>query len=160
MTPTKLLIGQILVVLAIIVASIWIATQWAAAQLAYQTELGAPWFVAFGQPIYHPWSIFPWWFSFDAYAPIIFGEAGAIAATGGFIGCGAAIFGSLWRARQSNKVTTYGSARWATHRDVAAANSLMIAVSRSVDSARAICVTMAPSMSWPLRRPARARASA
>lgn len=121
MTPTKLLIGQILVVLAIIVAGIWIATQWAAAQLAYQPALGAPWFIAFGQPIYHPWSIFPWWFSFDAYAPIIFDEAGAIAAAGGFIGCGAAICGSLWRARQSNNLTTYGSARWADHRDIKAA---------------------------------------
>ncbi|EQB33254.1 hypothetical protein M529_05525 [Sphingobium ummariense RL-3] len=124
MTPTKLLIGQILVVLAIIVASIWVATQWAAAQLAYQPELGPPWFMAFGQPVYHPWSIFPWWFSFDAYAPIIFDEAGAIAAAGGFIGCGAAIFGSLWRARQSNNLTTYGSARWANHRDIKAASLL------------------------------------
>lgn len=26
--------------------------------------------VAFGQPIYPPWSIFPWWFSFDAYAAV------------------------------------------------------------------------------------------
>ncbi|BCI71413.1 hypothetical protein SPKIRA_22430 [Sphingomonas paucimobilis] len=34
MTPTKLLIGQILVVLAIILAGIWAATQWAAASLA------------------------------------------------------------------------------------------------------------------------------
>ena len=40
-TPTKLLIGQILVVLAIIVASIWTATQWAAAQLAYQPPAAA-----------------------------------------------------------------------------------------------------------------------
>jgi type IV secretion system protein VirD4 len=118
MTPTKLLIGQILAVLAIIVAGIWIATQWAAASLAYQPELGAPWFTAFGQPVYHPWSIFPWWFAFDAYAPVIFDEAGAIAAAGGFIGCGAAIFGSVWRARQSSNVTTYGSARWATNKDI------------------------------------------
>lgn len=124
MTPTKLLIGQIFVVLAIIVASIWIATQWAAVQLAFQPELGPPWFVAFEYPIYHPWSIFPWWFSFDAYAPIIFDEAGAIAAAGGFIGCGAAIFGSVWRARQSNNLTTYGSARWANHRDIRAAKLL------------------------------------
>ncbi len=121
MTPTKLLIGQFLVVLAIVVASIWIATQWEAAQLAYQPELGPPWFIAFGLPIYRPWSIFPWWFSFDAYAPIIFDEAGAIAALGGFVSCGAAIFGSLWRARQSNNLTTYGSARWATHKDMKAA---------------------------------------
>src|SRR3546814_2407483 len=121
MTPTKLLIGQILVVLAIIVASIWAATQWAAAQLAHQPELGTPWFVLLDQPIYHPWSVFPWWFSFDAYAPVIFDQAGAIAATGGFIGCGAAIAGSLWRARQSRDVTTYGSARWATHSGIRAA---------------------------------------
>lgn len=124
MTPTKLLIGQILVVLAIVVASIWSATQWAAAALAYQPQLGEPWFLLSGVPVYPPWSIFPWWFSFDAYAPIVFDEAGAIAATGGFVGCGAAIFGSLWRARQSNNLTTYGSARWATPKDIKAANLL------------------------------------
>ena len=124
MTPTKLLIGQILVVLAIIVASIWTATQWAAASLAYQPELGAPWIVISGYPVYAPWSLFPWWFSFDAYAPLIFDKAGAIAATGGFIGCGAAVAGSLWRARQSRDVTTYGSARWASDRDIKAAKLL------------------------------------
>ncbi|MCW6531306.1 conjugal transfer protein TraG [Sphingomonas sp. MMSM20] len=124
MTPTKLLIGQILVVLAIIVASIWTATQWAAASLAYQPELGPPWFTLFGTPVYHPWSIFPWWFAFDAYAPVIFDKAGAIAAAGGFVGCGAAIFGSVWRARQSRNVTTYGSARWATNKELAAAGLL------------------------------------
>jgi type IV secretion system protein VirD4 len=124
MTPTKLLIGQILVVLAIITLSIWTATQWAAAQLAYQPELGRPWFIVLGAPVYHPWSIFPWWFSFDAYAPIVFDEAGAIAAGGGFLGCGAAIFGSVWRARQSSNVTTYGSARWATRKDLSKAGLL------------------------------------
>ena len=91
MTPTKLLIGQMLVVLAIVTLGIWTATQWAAAQLAYQPELGPPWFTAFRHPIYHPWAIFPWWFSFDAYAPVIFDKAGAIAAAGGFLGCGAAV---------------------------------------------------------------------
>ena len=124
MTPTKLLIGQMLVVLAIVTLGIWTATQWAAAQLAYQPELGPPWFIAFGHPIYHPWAIFPWWFSFDAYAPVIFDKVGAIAAAGGFLGCGAAVFGSLWRARQSNSLTTYGSARWATRKDVKAAKLL------------------------------------
>jgi type IV secretion system protein VirD4 len=123
MTPTKLLIGQILVVMAIITLSIWTATQWAAASLAFQPELGPAWFTLFGRPVYHPWSIFffPWWFAFDAYAPIVFDKAGAIAAAGGFLGCGAAVFGSVWRARQSNNVTTYGSARWATNRDIATA---------------------------------------
>jgi hypothetical protein len=37
------------------------------------------------------------------------------------LGCGAAIFGSIWRARQQRNVTTYGSARWAGARDIRAA---------------------------------------
>ena len=124
MTPTKLLIGQIFVVLAIIVAGVWTATQWTAAALAYQPQLGEPWLLLFGMPLYRPWSIFVWWFQFDAYAPVVFDKAGAIAATGGLAGCAAAIFGSVWRARQSSNVTTYGSARWAGLRDIAAAGLL------------------------------------
>jgi len=118
MTPTKLLIGQILIVFAIVIAGIWIATQWAAAMLAYQPQLGEPWFILSDRPIYHPWALFWWWYSYDAYAPEVFDKAGILAGASGFIGCGAAIFGSLWRARQSKTVTTYGSARWASHRDV------------------------------------------
>ena len=118
MTPTKLLIGQIVVVFATVLASIWFATQWAAAQLAYQPELGAPWFRAFGVPFYRPWALFSWWFHFDAYAPHVFDKAGAIAGGGGFAGCATAIAGSLWRARQRRRVTTYGSARWATQREI------------------------------------------
>lgn len=38
MTPTKLLIGQILVVFAIVLAGRWAATQWAAAMLGYLTK--------------------------------------------------------------------------------------------------------------------------
>jgi hypothetical protein len=124
MTPTKLLIGQIIVVLVIVLLGIWIATQWAAAALAYQPELGRPWFVAFGRPIFLPWSLFVWWFSFDAYAPKVFDEAGAIAAGSGLVGCAAAIFGSLWRARQRNNLTTYGSARWADAHDIRKAGLL------------------------------------
>ncbi|WCM26286.1 conjugal transfer protein TraG [Sphingomonas sp. QA11] len=121
MTPTKLLIGQMLVVAAIIVASIWFATQWAAASLAYQPALGTPWFRLGGTPVYAPWSIFPWWFHFDAYAPVVFDEAGGIAAGSGIVACGAAIGGSVWRARRQRNVTTYGSARWANPRDIRAA---------------------------------------
>src|SRR3546814_7628619 len=41
-----------------------------------------------------------------------------LASASGFLGCAAAIAGSLWRARQSRHVTTYGSARWATPREI------------------------------------------
>ncbi|MGY4397653.1 type IV secretion system protein VirD4 [Sphingomonas sp. UYAg733] len=118
MTPTKLLIGQILTVFAIVIAGVWAATQWAAAMLAYQPELGAPWFLLFHTPVYRPWAIFAWWYHFDAYAPHVFDKAGTLAGASGFVGCGAAIFGSLWRARQQRHVTTYGSARWAETREM------------------------------------------
>lgn len=118
MTPTKLLIGQMLLVMAIIAAGVWAATQWAAAMLAHQPELGAAWFELAGHPVYRPWQLFAWWYHFDAYAPEVFDRAGALAAGSGFLGCGAAILGSLWRARQSGRVTTYGSARWASPREV------------------------------------------
>ena len=118
MTPTRLLIGQILIVFAIVIAGIWLATQWAAWKLAWQPELGAPWFLVGRWPVYRPWSIFPWWYHFDAYAPHVFDQAGTIASASGFVGCGAAIAGSLWRARQSRNVTTYGSARWARPREI------------------------------------------
>ena len=53
-----------------------------------------------------------------SYAPSVFNKAGSLAATSGFLGCAAAVAGSLWRARQSGEVTTYGSARWASEREV------------------------------------------
>jgi type IV secretion system protein VirD4 len=121
MTPTKLLIGQILIVFAIVLAGLWAATQWAAAMLAYQPELGWPWTVVGGFPVYRPWALFAWWYHFDAYAEPVFDKAGMLAAASGFVGCGAAIAGSLWRARQSNNVTTYGSARWAKPYEIDAA---------------------------------------
>ncbi|HTM81613.1 conjugal transfer protein TraG [Asticcacaulis sp.] len=124
MTPTKLLIGQILIVLLIMVLGIWAATQWAAAMLGYQAGLGAPWVLIFGWPVYRPWQLFLWWYHFDAYAPAVFFRAGCLAACSGFMGCIAAVAGSLWRARQTHLVTTYGSARWARSAEVEAAGLL------------------------------------
>ncbi|MES2137385.1 MAG: conjugal transfer protein TraG [Pseudomonadota bacterium] len=124
MTPTKLLIGQILVVFAILMLGVWAATQWAASMLAYQPELGPAWFELRGLPVYRPWALFPWWFHYDAYAPAVFDRAGALAGASGFLGCAAAVIGSLWRARQSGLVTTYGSARWATEAEVRRAGLL------------------------------------
>ena len=121
MTPTKLLIGQILIVFAIVFVGIWAATQWAASMLGYQPQLGQPWFTLFDTPFYKPWSIFPWWYHYEAYARPVFDKAGALAGASGFLGCAAAIAGSIWRARQARHVTTYGSARWATGKEVARA---------------------------------------
>ncbi len=124
MTPTKLLIGQILAVFAIMMFGVWTATQWAAAMLGYQAQLGAPWATPFGQPLYRPWQLFDWWFHYEAYAPAVFNKAGLLAGASGFLGCACAIAGSLWRARQAGQVTTYGSSRWANGREVTAAGLL------------------------------------
>lgn len=52
MTPTKFLIGQIIVVFAVVIATTWAATQWAAHMLGYQNGLGSAWFTLGGTPIY------------------------------------------------------------------------------------------------------------
>jgi len=117
-TPTKLLIGQILFVFGIVIGGIWFATEWAAWHLGFQQQLGASWFSVFSLPFYYPWRLFEWWYAYDAYAHKIFNTAGAIAATSGFLGCTVAIIGSLWRARQVGRVTTYGSSRWANAMEI------------------------------------------
>ena len=79
MTPTKLLIGQIVLVFAIVIGAVWIATQWAAGQLGYQPRLGPPGSSLAAYPVYHPWRLFEWWYVYEAYAPRVFNRAGAIA---------------------------------------------------------------------------------
>ena len=118
MSPTKVLLGQIAVVFGIVTLALMLATQWTASSLGYQAELGRPWTVLHGVPLYQPWQFFLWWFQFDAYAPDIFQRGAFVAASGGIAGALAAIIGSVWRARQAKLVTTYGSARWASSRDL------------------------------------------
>lgn len=124
MSATRILWGQIFAVFAIAIGGVWAATQWTAAALAYQPELGSAWFMALGRPVYPPWSIFWWWFSYEAYAPRIFETGGIIAASGGLVAVVVAIAMSVWRAREARNSATYGSARWASRADVAAAGLL------------------------------------
>lgn len=122
MTPTKLLIGQIFVIFAIVIGALWGATQWAAYMLHFQPRLGPPWFSIFDTPIYKPWRLFEWWYAYEAYASSVFNRAGMLAAAGGLISVLVAIAGSIWRARQNQLITTYGSSRWATNVEVKSAN--------------------------------------
>jgi type IV secretion system protein VirD4 len=124
MSATKILWGQILIVSAIVLVTTWGATEWVAWRLAFQPELGTPWFRLFGFSFYLPPAFFWWWYGFDAYAPSIFIEGAWIAASGGFISVAVAIGMSVWRAREAKKVETYGSARWAEKEEVKAAGLL------------------------------------
>ncbi|MDR6849935.1 MULTISPECIES: conjugal transfer protein TraG [Alphaproteobacteria] len=114
MNATKILWGQVLTVITIVLGTVWGATQWTAHALAYQPELGPPWFVLAGIPVYPPPAFFWWWFAYDAYAPKIFVRGAFIAASGGILAIIVAIAMSVWRAREAKKAETYGSARWAT----------------------------------------------
>ena len=118
MPATRILWGQVLVVLAIVLATTWGATEWVAWRLAFQPELGAPWVRFLGFPVYPPPAFFWWWYGFDAYAPKIFYEGAYIAASGGFVSIAVAIAMSVWRAREAREVTTFGSARWARPREI------------------------------------------
>ncbi|AKH43738.1 type IV secretion system protein VirD4 [Altererythrobacter atlanticus] len=124
MSATKILWGQIIAVFLIVLITVWSATQWTAAALAWQPELGAPWFMAFGWPVYPPYAFFWWWFAYDAYAPEIFQTGAIIAASGGFAAIIVAIGMSVWRARELENAETYGSARWADEREIRKAGLL------------------------------------
>jgi type IV secretion system protein VirD4 len=121
MTSNNILVGQILIVMAIVVGGTWAATEWTAAHLGFQARLGMPWFLFARVPMYYPWRLFEWWYAYEAYAPQVFNRGGMIAASSGLLGAGAAIVGSIARARQSRLATTYGSARWAKPSEVHAA---------------------------------------
>ena len=125
MSATKILWGQVTAVFAIVLITLWAATQWTAWRLGYQPQLGQPWFEFWrGAPVYLPPAFFWWWYAYDAYAPRIFIEGACIAASGGFISIAVAIGMSVWRAREAKNVATYGTARWATPREVRAAGLL------------------------------------
>jgi type IV secretion system protein VirD4 len=117
-TPTKVLIGQIFICLCIIAAGLSVASQYTAHALGYQLRLGPPSFLLFQLPIYPPYRFFQWWYAYDSYAPAIFVRGAVIVSASGILAAGAAIAGSLWRARQSQLATTFGSARWATRREM------------------------------------------
>ena len=121
---TTILWGQILIVALVAVLFVWTATQWTAWRLGFQPELGEPWFSLFGWPVYIPPAFFWWWYWYDAYAPRVFVEGAIIAGAGGIVSILVAIFLSILRAREASDITTYGSARWAETKDVAAAGLL------------------------------------
>lgn len=118
MSPQSILIGQIIVVFTTIILTTWYATQWIAFQFDYDAYLGAGLFSIGEHTIYSPWMLFPWWYQFDAYAPEIFAKGGRMAAYGGFIGILFAVMGSVARGRSAKKLSTFGSSRWATNKQI------------------------------------------
>ena len=118
MSPQSILIGQIIIVFTTIILTTWYATQWVAFQFDYDAYLGTGFANLGNHKIYAPWSLFVWWYQFDAYAPHIFAKGGQIAAGGGFIGVLFAITGSVYRGRSAKSLSTFGSSRWASQKQI------------------------------------------
>ena len=124
MSGSRVLWGQITLVLLIALTAVWCATEWTAWRLGFQPQFGEPWFNLVSLPVYYPPALFWWWYFYDAYAPHIFMEGGAIAASGGLLSIAIAIALSVLRAREAKNVATYGSARWAKPEEVKTAGLL------------------------------------
>jgi type IV secretion system protein VirD4 len=124
MSGSRVLWGQVAIVLTIVFTAIWCATEWAAWRLGFQAQLGAPWFEVAGWPIYYPPIFFWWWYCYDAYAPHVFIEGAGIAVSGALVSIVVAITLSVIRAREAKNVATYGSARWADAQEIETAGLL------------------------------------
>jgi len=124
MSATKILWGQVFLVSFVVLAFLWVATEWTAWRLGFQPQLGQPWFTFLGWPLYQPHAFFWWWFAYDAYARDIFVEGAYIAGSGGVAAVVVAVAMSVWRAREAKHTITYGSARWATPREIRDADLL------------------------------------
>ena len=118
MNTNTTLFWHVTFVLLTVIVGVAAACQITAEALGYSARLGEPWFIFADTPIYEPWRFFGWWFSYEAYAPEIFKRGGLIAASSGFAAIFVAVTGSIIRARGAKHVTTYGSSRWATPRDI------------------------------------------
>jgi len=118
MSPNSILLGQVSVVFTTIGAGVWGATQWVATELRYDPYLGQPWFFLSDTPVYFPWRLFEWWYAFEPYAPDVFARGGQIAIGASFLGVAFSVIGSVWRGRQAKKLTTFGSSRWASDKDL------------------------------------------
>lgn len=124
MQGSKVLWLTAVLVAGVALGAVWCATQWTASALGYQPGLGPPWFVLSDHPIYPPPAFFWWWFVYDAYAPNVFLRGAAIAASGGILCAALAMALSVWRGREHHGASTFGTARWATDKEVRAAGLL------------------------------------
>ena len=105
--------------LVICIASFWYATQWVASMLAYQAQLGQPWFHLGTARVYDPFEIFKWVYWYWPYAPHQFNEALKVCYLGPIAAVVAVVGYAVWLARRARVAGTFGTARWATKREVA-----------------------------------------
>ena len=96
----------------------WVATQYVAYALGYQAQLGAFAFIFHGVPVYEPWAWFMWAYHFEPYAPGVFDKASWITYGSFFLMFGVMVLLAIRRSRKTRQTGAYGTARWATEKEL------------------------------------------
>ena len=96
----------------------WCSTQYVAYALGYQQALGEPVFVLNGYPVYEPWLWMYWAYHFEPYAPQVFDMASWITYTSFFVMFGLMVVLAIRRARFRSASGVYGTARWASRKEL------------------------------------------
>ncbi len=105
---------------ALAFGSLALATQVCAGALGDDPRLGLPWFVVMGEGLYPPWRFLDWWLHLSNLPQAALAKAGLIAALGHLGALLAMVFAARPKAG-SGLATTFGSARWASYREIKAA---------------------------------------
>jgi type IV secretion system protein VirD4 len=113
----------VLGVLIVSLAGLWASTEYVAAHLHYAPALGAPWLTLGELRIYAPWSWIAWGRLYEARAPLVFRNAGAITTLVAIAAVVAAAASALGR-RSSVASRAHGSSRWATTAEIKQAGLL------------------------------------
>ena len=106
--------------LALIFAGLWISTQTFARMCDYSSTLGPLWFRYGGRPIYRPWMLLAWAYKFSSWKPVHEYLYQASIWFGIFSGLALVLYLvlSFLRGIYSKTDNLYGTARWATVRDL------------------------------------------
>ena len=94
-----------------------------ASELHYHPQLGPPWIVLRGAPVYAPWAWFAWSDRYGRQLPVLFRNASGISTLAALLGVAAAAALSAVGRRSATSVA-HGSSRWAAPREIQKAGLL------------------------------------
>ncbi len=106
--------------LALIFAGLWVSTQAFAGMCNYSSVLGPCWFRYGPTPVYRPWMLLAWAYKFASWKPVheYLYQASLYLLVFSAIALVTYLVLSFFRGLSSNTDNLYGTARWATVRDL------------------------------------------
>lgn len=122
--PRALLYLNLISAVGVLAAGMWIGTQGVAARLGYQSRLGTAWFTLLSYKVYYPWRFLQWDYYYGHAHPQVFWPAYGWLYGSFFVEGLVLLALAVWRATAPPRGDTYGSARWATERELADAGLL------------------------------------